>query len=173
MNSIDPAILFTFESETCNSLPFLDILVTSNTSNFSTTVYHKPSSVCLPPHFKSCHLGGGTKKKLASFYSYVFRVLQVCSSKLSLDEKLNYLKAIAIDRGFSPNIINQAVKNFSSQHTKRQTLVLGDYKNSVVIPSFHQLAIKLHIFYRNLTFRSFILPSIKFRVPYSRTPFRI
>ncbi|MDI4567834.1 MAG: GIY-YIG nuclease family protein, partial [Mycoplasma sp.] len=85
------------------------------------------------------------------------RALQVCSSKLALDEELNYLKAIAIDRGFSPNIINQAVKKFSSQHTKRHTLVLGDYKNSVVIPFFPSISYKV----------AHILQKFNFRVVYS------
>ena len=51
---------------------------------------------------------------MASFYSFVNRALNICSDLISFNSEIQYLKAIALDRGFNPSIVDKAL--FKSQN---------------------------------------------------------
>ena len=75
-------------------------------------------------------------KKNSVFYTYVYRAFNVCSDSFLLRKELNYLKSVAIKRGFSPSIINQAVKKFTKPASN--FTLSDDVKikpdNSVILP---------------------------------------
>ncbi|XP_042900825.2 uncharacterized protein [Parasteatoda tepidariorum] len=136
MNSIDSCIQFTFELESDQKLPFLDVLVTRNDNSFHTTVFRKPFPVSLPPHYKSSH---PPNQKLASFRSFVYRVVNICSNNDLLDAELNYIKAIAHDRGYSPNIIDNIHRNLTKQsHADKPSKEFSN--NLVILPYFPKIS---------------------------------
>ena len=134
-NSVDSHIQFTFELEDSNTLPFLDVLVIKCDSSFKTCVYRKPFSVSCPPHALSNH---PANQKISAFYTYVYRALNICSDSSLLKKELNYLKFVAIKRGFNPSVINQAVKKFTKP--PYNCTLSNDVKikpdNSVVLPFY-------------------------------------
>ena len=129
INSIDPCIQFTYEVEINNSLSFLDVKVTRDDNKFSTTVYRKPFSVSLPPHKDSCH---PPSQRIAAFNTFVFRAINICSRPDLLQSELDYLRAVAIDRGFSPTIIDRCVRKFSK--LKNSSFKPELNKSLVVLP---------------------------------------
>ena len=105
MNSIDNNIQLTYEIENNGILPFLDTLVSRTDKGFSTSVYRKNSFVFLSPHARSYH---PPCQKMASFYSFVNCDLNVCSDPISFNGEIQYIKAIAFDRGYNPSVVDKA-----------------------------------------------------------------
>ena len=133
MNSLDPRIQFTFEKETNNTITFLDVKIQKNHSEFSTTVFRKSFAVQLPPHSKSCH---PLSQKMSAFYFYVCRALRVCSDESSLNIELNFLKSVAINRGYCPSIIDKAkLKLMSHKHKPKEP----SNSNICILPYFPKL----------------------------------
>ena len=77
-------IQFSLEVEKDNCLSFLDVLVSNHFNQFSTNVLRKSFSVSLQCHAHSNHL----QQKIAAFYTYVYRVLQICSDPSNLDNEI-------------------------------------------------------------------------------------
>ena len=99
INFIDPFIQFTLEIENNNQLAFLDVLITRFDDYFTTTVFRKSFADSLPPYNLSPH---HPKQKRADFCTYVHRAVNICSTDYLLQNELNYIKAVAIDQGYSP-----------------------------------------------------------------------
>ena len=106
MSSIDNNIQFTYEIENNGVLPFLDTLVSRTEEGFSTSVYRKHFAVSLLPHSHSCH---PPSQKMAAFYTFVNRALNICSDPISFNSEIQYLKVIALDRGYNPSIVDKAL----------------------------------------------------------------
>ena len=106
MNSIDINIQFTYEIENIGVLPFLGTLFSCTDEGFSTSVYRKIFTVSLPPHSRSCH---PTSQKMATFYTFVDRAFNICSDPISFNSKIQYLKAIALDRDYNPSIVDKTL----------------------------------------------------------------
>nr|XP_042900825.1 uncharacterized protein LOC107445882 [Parasteatoda tepidariorum] len=156
MNSIDSCIQFTFELESDQKLPFLDVLVTRNDNSFHTTVFRKPFPVSLPPHYKSSH---PPNQKLASFRSFVYRVVNICSNNDLLDAELNYIKAIAHDRGYSPNIIDNIHRNLTKQsHADKPSKEFSN--NLVILPYFPKISRQVANILKNVMFCILFRPKV-------------
>ena len=74
--------------------PFLDTLVSRSEKGFSTSVCRKYFAVSLPPHSRSFH---PPSQKMAAFYTFVNRALNICSDPISFNSEIQYLKSIALD----------------------------------------------------------------------------
>ena len=158
MNSIDPSIQFTYETETDNRLPFLDVLVSRNGSTFETSVYRKPFAVSLPPHFNSSH---PPKQKFAAFNTYVHRAIKICSNQDLLNAELNYLRAVAIDRGFSPKIVDRAVTKFSTPRDRKP--ISDSVHNLAVIPYYPIVSSKIAKILKKFNFKTVFVPINKLK----------
>ena len=75
-------------------------------------------------------------QKISDFYTYVYRALNIWSDSSLLRKEHNYLKSVAIKSGFSPSIINQAIKKFTKPASN--STLSDDVKiksdNSVILP---------------------------------------
>ena len=49
---------------------------------------------------------------MATFYTYFYRALHICSDPSSLSNELNYLKSLAVSRGYNPSVIDKALNKF-------------------------------------------------------------
>ena len=139
VNSVDPCIQFTFEVENDNSLSFLDVLVSKHNNRFSTAVFRKNFAISAPPHALSNH---APSQKIAAFYTYVYRALKICSDDSILSKELNYLKSLALSRGYNPSVIDKALNKFNkpqcsvSHSSNSQTI-------SVVLPFYPSISFKI------------------------------
>ena len=147
-----------------NSLPFLDVLVLRGSDSFTTTICRKPFSVSLPPHNKSCH---PPNQKIAAFNSFVFRALNICSNKILLEKEINYIKAIAIDRGYSTKVIDHIIRKFSKpRKAKKHT----DSKNTILLPFFPKISHQIANILKKFKFVTIFYPTNKIRFSYIKDP---
>ncbi|KFM63614.1 Transposable element Tcb2 transposase, partial [Stegodyphus mimosarum] len=75
-----------------------------------------------------------------------------------LTNELNYLKAVAIDRGFSPVIIDKAVKKFSESHHRRHSTVRNNINDFVVLPFYPSVSYKVEWILHKFNFQIFCSP---------------
>lgn len=85
--------------------------MTYTENSFSISVYHQSFTLSLPPHARSCC---PACQKMTAFYNLLNCVLNLCSDSHWLNSELQYLKAVAIDRGYDPSIVHSAL--FKLQH---------------------------------------------------------
>jgi len=97
---------FTHEKEFNHSLPFLDVLVERHDSEFSTSVYRKPTFTgqCLRWNSFSPH-----KRKINLIGALVHRAFMVCS-KGKLDPELDKICSILLENGYPEHLINSTIK---------------------------------------------------------------
>lgn len=168
LNSIDNHIQFTYEIEENNQLPFLDILILRNSNHFSFTVFRKPSSVSLPPHFRSCH---PPKQKLAAFYSYVHRALNICSDSSLLTTEINFIKAIALDRGYHPSIIDKILLKLSTHRLpSSSTQPPLSSSNFISLPFYPHITFQLAKILRQFNFNPVFTTVKKIQFSFLKDP---
>jgi hypothetical protein len=78
INSLRPTIQFTTETETGNSLSFLDVLVCRNETALLTKIYRKPTHIGRYLHFNSNH---PPHIKRGVMYSLINRAITLCIEK--------------------------------------------------------------------------------------------
>lgn len=168
LNSIDPFIQFTFEIENQNRLAFLDVLVIKEDTKFLTTVYRKPFSVSLPPHFRSNH---PPKQKLAAFNTLIFRAHNICSNKDLFYNEINYIKAIAVDRGFPCNIVDRILLKFSRAVIPSK--VEKEFSGVVVLPFCRQVSAKISRILNKFNFKVVFSPINKLSFSILKDPINL
>jgi hypothetical protein len=106
------ALHFTYELGTNNNLPFLDIDVTVTGTEYSTTVYTKPTDLgkCMNPSGEC-----PDRYRESTIRSYVHRAFKTCSSPELLDAELWRTKQVLVNNGYS----NRAVDRVIKQHRER------------------------------------------------------
>jgi hypothetical protein len=159
MNSIDPCIQFTFEKESNNRLAFLDVLIIRDDDVFQTTVYRKPFAVCLPPHNRSSH---PPNQKLAAFNTFIFRAINICSTSELLTSELIYLKAVALDRGYSTSIIDSIYKKFTKPN---RSMKISDSNSNIplVLPFYPKISQQIAKILKRFDFNVIFSPVKKVR----------
>ena len=108
---------FTYEESSSGRLPFLDILVTANTSGFKTTVYTKPTNQGL------CLSGDSEcpKRYLTSTISaYVRRALTHCSTWEETHHELERVTQVLVNNGYSNSDVSQTIKRYLDKWYNRQ-----------------------------------------------------
>ena len=58
--------------------------------------------ISLFPYFHTPVLCHPPSKKMAAFHTYVNIALKICSDPISINSEIQYLRAIALDRGYNP-----------------------------------------------------------------------
>ena len=91
LNSQHPSIKFTYEEESNNRLPFLDVQVTKKNSKLHTNIYMKPTFTGLNLRWTSLT---SIKYKLGLIYSLLNRAWKICSDFIERNEDKNNIKAI-------------------------------------------------------------------------------
>ena len=97
LNSQHPNISFTSEKEEGGILSFLDIKIKRETTNFTTSIYRKPTFTGLMSKFYDF---SPQEYKSNLICTLVCRAFRISSSYLSLDIEINFLKELLQSNGY-------------------------------------------------------------------------
>ena len=95
LNQQHRRLQFTMETETEQTLPFLDVLTTRTKEGIHTTVYRKKTHTDQYINWKSCH-PNSTKEGIISVLAK--RAISVCSDEESLKTELDHLHHVLLMR---------------------------------------------------------------------------
>ena len=96
-------IKFTNEKEVKGSLQFLDILISWNNKDFSTTVYHKPTFSGVNSNFNSFI---AAKYKHGLIFTLLFRIFSIVLDFSKLHEEVDCLKDISKKIPFPTTLVD-------------------------------------------------------------------
>ena len=102
-------IKFTLETETNNSLPFLDILITHKDNTFTTSIHRKPTNTWLGTNFYSfIH----KKFIMSPINTYIFRAYKISSTWSLFHLEITFLKKFFSFNSYPPYIIDKYIHKF-------------------------------------------------------------
>ena len=104
LNSKHDCFKFTSEKEENGTLPFRDLKIERKNSTLSTSIYRKPTFTGLLSRFDSFT---PDKYKDNLFATLVHRGFKLCSSFLSFDIKVNFLKSLLKQNGYPLSLIEK------------------------------------------------------------------
>lgn len=107
INNLHPKIKFTVELEDNKSINFLDLTITNKNDSHEFSIFHKPSHTDTVIHNKSNH---PYSHKMASFNSFVHRLLNVPLSSENYKKELNIIKQVAVNNGYNAGMVDDLVK---------------------------------------------------------------
>ena len=109
LNQQHSSIKFTVETESNNSLPFLDCKVERCGDQFSTSVFRKSSfSGLTMSFFSSCC----KRFKLNSVKTLIYRAYTICSSYVSLHSEFQFITDMFFQNGFPKSLIQNSINKF-------------------------------------------------------------
>ena len=111
-------IKFTYEKESNNSLPFLDILISRSENALKISVYHKPAFSGAYSNFNSFTYD---QYKIGLTFTLLFRTFWIVSGFSSFHTEVSCLKKILRKNGFSIKLVDNCVKTFLNKkflHTR-------------------------------------------------------
>ena len=100
---------FTSETEENNAISFLDITVTKELNNFTTSVYRKKTFTGLGTNFLSYI---PLKFKISCLSTLIYRAYHLSSSYIYFNAELDFLKNFFIDNCFPPSLFYKHVRLF-------------------------------------------------------------
>ena len=109
---------FTYELHTQNKLPFLDVLVTTNATNFTTTIHRKPTDqgLCLNANSECPE-----KYKLSVISNYLNRAYKVTQTWEDFDTELTRIKQTLVNNNFTNTLIDQQINIFLNNKFSNNT----------------------------------------------------
>ena len=114
LNSLHTSLKFTSEKEVNQSLPFLDVLVTKSTNNFTTSVYRKAT---FTGEYIRWNSFGPKTRKTNLIATLTHRALKICS-KSSLQQELDTIKSLFLKNGYPESVINARISKKILQFQK-------------------------------------------------------
>ena len=121
LNSLYPSLCFTHEKEFNHSLP-LDVLVERRDSEFSTSVYRKPT---FTGQYLRWNSFSTHKRKINLISTLLHRAFMICS-KGKLDLELDKIHSILLENSYPERLINSIIKqklqqlNLNPVHTLKK-----------------------------------------------------
>ena len=109
INCQHPNINFTTEIESENSLAFLDVLVTHEGTNFSTSLYRKKTFTGLYTDFASL---SPDKYKANLISVLVYRAFHICSTYQNFHDEIVRIKEILFKNCFPRALTDRIIKSF-------------------------------------------------------------
>ena len=117
---------FTFETENENCLPFLDVLVSRDGNNFSTSLYRKPTFSGLYSNF-SGYMPIGYKKGL--LFTLLYRGFSLCTDWSKFRTELIFLKSVMGKNGYPRHFVDKCIKTFFDKiSTPKRTVLTASRK---------------------------------------------
>ena len=148
-------ISFTFETEKENCLPFLDVLVSRDGNNFSTSLYRKPTFSGLYSNFMS-FMPISYKKGL--LFTLLFRGFSLCTDWVKFKSDLTFLKSVMSKNGYPRFFVDKCIVTFLDK--------IGSSKQTVMSVSKKELKICLPFLGKeSLRLRSHLLKFSKIYLP--------
>ena len=169
INRQHPNIKFTYELETDNALPFLDVLVNNDKDVFSTSLYRKKTFTGLYTDFSSL---SPTKYKINLVRVLIYRAFHICSSYHNFHEEIVRIKKILTDNCFSKSLIDRIIKNFLDRQFGPGSLIKPDNKIPLLfcIPYLGQYSLQIKTRLNRIIKQCY--PNIQLKVIF-RSPKRI
>ena len=118
INSKHVNINFTVETESSNSLSFLDVNVSRFNNKFITSVYRKPTFSGQGISFFSFT---PFLFKLNAIKTLVFRSYSICSNYHDMHKEFKFLKDFFVSNGFPANLILSVIKHFLDRRINNTT----------------------------------------------------
>ena len=143
LNSKNKNIKFTVETESSNSLSFLDVSVSRLNNKFITSVYRKPTFSGQGISFFSFT---PFLFKLNAIKTLIFRSYTICSSYHAMHSEFDFLRNFFISNGFPSNLISSVIRNFLNKRQDPQNFTVSHNDNPVryyVFPYFGPQSDKL------------------------------
>ena len=129
INCQHPNINFTTEIESENTLPFLDVLVTRDGANFSTSLYRKKTFTGLYTDFASLS-PDIYKTNLISVL--VYRAFHICSSYQNFHEEIVRIKEILSKNCFPKALTDRIIKSFLDKRFAPRPPALQEAKTALL-----------------------------------------
>ena len=169
INRQHPNIKFTYELETDNALPFLDVLVDNDKDVFSTSLYRKKAFTGLHTDFSSL---APTKYKINLVRVLIYRAFHICSSYHNFHEEIVRIKKILSDNCFPKSLIDRIIKNFLDRQFVPGSLIKPDNKIPLLfcIPYLGQYSLQIKTRLNRIIKQCY--PNIQLKVIF-RSPKRI
>ena len=167
---------FTFETETCKKLSFLDVLISRSTNSMCTSVYTKPthSGACL--NYKSlCPLN----YKKSVIKTFIHRAYAICSTWAVFYIDLQRIRQLLVNNHFPIKAVDEEIAKFLnskfSDPVQRDNQIVFYYRNQFtsnshneekklrdviqkhVLPNQPNTGINLRIFYQNKKLSSLLI----------------
>ena len=130
INSCHDSIKFTFEGESNNSLPFLDVNITRSQNKFVTTVFRKATFTGLSTNFFSSIF---YQYKHASITTLLFRAFRICSTYALFHEEVECLRNHFTNNLFPIKCFNEILRKFLDNQFKQPTLNFNVPRRTVYI----------------------------------------
>ena len=115
-----PNIKFTYELENNNTLPFLDVNVYRDASQFSTSVHRKMTFSGVYTHFRS-FMPETYKRGLVS--TLLYRAYMINSSFSSLHKEIEILKNIFSKNGYPSKFVDKCIATFFNKLHEKKVIV--------------------------------------------------
>ena len=100
---------FTHEMNIDNKLPFLDVIIDSNETQFKTNIYRKPTN------FGTCMNGAGEcteKYKNSVIHNFLNRAYKVNQNWQDLHTEIQYIKQMLINNNYSNTLVDKQISKF-------------------------------------------------------------
>ena len=108
LNSRNPAIKITVETEEANTLPFPDLSIRRTNTGFTTTVYRKPQNTDqVPPPTSFTE----PRYLRSAVHSDALRAKRYCSTRELLNKELNHIRAKYKRHGYKRNTVERAIND--------------------------------------------------------------
>jgi len=107
INRWHPNLRFTVEFEKNKQLPFLDVLITREDDQHTTSLYRKPTHTDLYLLWESNQC---RKYKLGLIKTLTVRVLRICSTPQLIAKETERLRATLQTNGYPPHIIRRGIR---------------------------------------------------------------
>ncbi len=120
LNSYDPRIQFTFETETNNSIPFLDVLVKkSEDHHLETTVYRKKTNNNIYMHWDA---HSPRAWKIGTLKNLIRRAMMICSNPEDLQKEISHLETVFCEVNEYPlQVVRKTIEEERNRQQQRST----------------------------------------------------
>ena len=119
LNSYDPKIQFTFETENNRTIPFLDVLIRRTRDNqLETTVYRKKTNNGIYMNWNS---HSPQSWKIGTLKNLIRRAAMICSQPEDLQREINHLEKVFCETNEYPtSIVKRIIEEERSRRQQRQ-----------------------------------------------------
>ena len=166
LNSKHKNIKFTYEKESNNSLPFLDILISRSENGFKTSVYHKPTFGGVYSNFNSFIYD---EYKIGLVCTMLFRTFSIVSVFSRYHREVIHLMEILRKNTFPIKLVDNCIKNFLNKTFLNTPVTLTVKKKElfIVLPYLGNLPLSLRTRLQNSIKKN--LPFCKIKVIFKST----
>ena len=114
INQQHPNIKFTYETEKNGSLPFLDILITKHSDNYTTSIFHKKTYTGLLTNFLSF---SPLRYKIGLITTLLHRTRKINNTNTGFQQDVRQLITTLKRNTFPSHLIDKVIKSFNQRNS--------------------------------------------------------